>query len=389
MTINATAPIIYLMYSIIAEERNYKLDELRGTIQNDILKEFISRNTYIFSPEFSMILTTNLIQYSLKNTPKWNPISISGYHMSEAGATSIQEIAFTFANAIAYIDDLIFHGSTIDAIAPRLSFFFSAKLNLIEEIAKFRAARDVYARLIQERYKPKNDLSTRLRFHVQTSGAELSAVKPELNLVRVSIQALGAILGGTQSLHTNSFNEALSLPTEFSASLAVDTQTILQRETDLCGYVDPFEGSKVVEKLTDEMISGIEELLGQIHRLGGAINAIKAGYQKSLIASEALKISLALECGEKIKVGFASDSERKSYFENNPFQKIDRTRVNHLPSEVKIENHEVIQSALEQIKNAELGSGDILNLIKNALKIEASLGQIVQALKHLEVRTFN
>jgi methylmalonyl-CoA mutase N-terminal domain/subunit len=389
MTINATAPIIYLMYCIVAEERNYSLGNLRGTIQNDILKEFISRNTFIFSPEFSMFLTTELIKYSLKTTPKWNPISISGYHMSEAGATSIQELAFTFTNAIAYIDDLLSHGSTIDEIAPRLSFFFSAKLNIIEEVAKFRAARDVYARLIQERYKPKNELSTRLRFHVQTSGAELSADKPELNLVRVSIQALAAILGGTQSLHTNSFDEALSLPTEFSASLAVDTQTILQRETDLRGHVDPFEGSKVVEKLTDEIISGTEELIEQVHNLGGAMNAIKAGYQKSLISSEALKISLALESGEKIRVGFSSNLEKEKYRENKCIQKTDRVEMNSLPKSREIKKNKDLLGALQQIEFAKMEKEDVLDLIKEALKANASLGEIIQVLKNLEARALN
>lgn len=387
MTINATAPIIYLMYSIIAEERNYNLDQLRGTIQNDILKEFISRNTYIFSPEFSMTLTTNLIQYSLRNTPKWNPISISGYHMSEAGATSIQELAFTFTNAIAYIDDLILHGSTIDEIAPRLSFFFSAKLNLIEEVAKFRAARDVYARLIQERYKPQNEFSTRLRFHAQTSGAELSADKPELNLIRVTIQALAAILGGTQSLHTNSFDEALSLPTEFAASLAVDTQAILQQETHLLDHVDPFEGSIVVEALTDEIIAGTEKSIEQVINLGGALNAIKAGYQKSLISSEALKISLALESGERIRVGYSSEKDRHNYFEKNPVQRIDKVVRSQLPNRGEIDDQGIILKALKKIEFAELGE-DLLELIKQALTVDASLGQIVQSLKNLDARSF-
>lgn len=387
MTINATAPIIYLMYCIVAEERNYSLENLRGTIQNDILKEFISRNTFIFSPEFSIILTTELIKYSLRTTPKWNPISISGYHMSEAGATSIQEIAFTFTNAIAYIDDLILHGLTIDEIVPRLSFFFSAKLNVIEEVAKFRAAREVYARLIQDRYKPKNKLATRLRFHVQTSGAELSADKPELNLIRVSVQALGAIFGGAQSLHTNSFDEALSLPTEFSANLAVDTQTILQRETDLLVHVDPFEGSIAVELLTDQIISGAQELIEQINSLGGALQAIKAGFQKSEITSEALKIALAFETGEKIRIGFKSISEKEKYYTRQPIQKTDRVGTIH-----KLENNETkILSdpldALGKISAVELEKGDIMRLIENALKSDASLGQIVQALKNLEMRS--
>ena len=387
MTINATAPIIYLMYSIIAEERNYNLDELRGTIQNDILKEFISRNTYIFSPEFSIFLTTELIEHSLRTTPSWNPISISGYHMAEAGATSIQELAFTFTNAIAYIDDLLSHGLTIDEIAPRLSFFFSAKLNIIEETAKFRAAREIYASLIQERYKPKNELSARLRFHAQTSGADLSAEKPELNLIRVSIQALGAIFGGAQSLHTNSFDEALSLPTEFSASVAVDTQTILQRETDLLSYIDPFEGSKAVELLTDQVISRTQELIEQVNNLGGAVKAIKAGFQKSEISAEALKIALAFETGEKIRVGFKSNSEREKYYASKPMQKTDRVGINHKleSSETKIQGDPF--DPLEQISLAGLKQGEIMRLIETALKSDASLGQIVQALKKLEARS--
>jgi methylmalonyl-CoA mutase N-terminal domain/subunit len=308
--------------------------------------------------------------------------------MSEAGATSIQELAFTFTNAIAYIDDLISHGSTIDEIAPRLSFFFSAKLNIIEEVAKFRAAREVYARLIQERYSPKNDFSTRLRFHVQTSGAELSPEKPELNLIRVSIQALGAIFGGAQSLHTNSFDEALSLPTEFSASIAVDTQSILQRETDLLTYVDPFEGSIAVESLTDQIISGTQELIDQINSLGGALKAIKTGFQKNEISSEALKIALAFEAGDKIRVGFKSKSEREKYYASKLFQKTDQVGIIH-----KIENNESkilgdLLDAIEQISVVELENGDLMKLIEDALKSDVSLGEIVQALKNLEVRTF-
>jgi methylmalonyl-CoA mutase N-terminal domain/subunit len=309
--------------------------------------------------------------------------------MSEAGATSIQELAFTFTNAIAYIDDLILHGLTIDEIAPRLSFFFSAKLSLIEEVAKFRAARDVYARLIQEKYQPKNELSTRLRFHVQTSGAELSADKPELNLVRISIQAIGAILGGAQSLHTNSFDEALSLPTEFSASLAVDTQTILQQETDLLGHVDPFEGSIVVEKVTEEIIAGTEELIEQVGNLGGAMTAIQEGYQKSLISAEALKLSLAFENKEKIRVGFSSDLERQKYFENNPIQKNKQVTVDPQQKSTKRVKESDQISALNQIVAAELDHANILDLIKKALKVDATVGQIVEALKRLEARSFN
>ncbi len=387
MTINATAPIVYLMYCIVAEERNYNFENLRGTIQNDILKEFISRNTYIFSPEFSLTLTTELIRYSLRTTPKWNPISISGYHMSEAGATSTQELAFTFTNAIAYIDDLLSHGITIDEIAPRLSFFFSTKLNIIEEVAKFRAAREVYAKLILERYQPQNDLSTRLRFHAQTSGTELSPEKTELNLIRVSIQALAAIFGGAQSLHTNSFDEALSLPTDFSASLAVDTQTILQRETDLLKYIDPFEGSIAVEDLTNQIISGVQKLIEQINQLGGAMKAIKAGYQKSEISSEALKASLAFESGERIRVTFSSNLEKQKYLEDKSGQRVDQAAVKHLSKNRNTKNRKDLSSALDQIMRAEMEKDDVLSLIKKALKADASVGQIVQALRSLEARS--
>ena len=385
MTINATAPIIYLMYCIVAEERNYCLDNLRGTIQNDILKEFISRNTYIFNPEFSMFLTATLIKYALATTPKLNPISISGYHMSESGASTVQELAFTFSNAIAYIDDLILNGLTIDELAPRLSFFFSARLNLIEEIAKFRAAREVYSRLIKARYEPKKESSTHLRFHVQTSGVELSAEKPELNLIRVTIQALAAIFGGTQSLHTNSYDEALSLPTEFSASLAVDTQSILQKETDLVNFVDPFRGSIVMENLTDQIVQETQEYIEKISNLGGSINAIKAGYQKSEISAESLKTALAFEKGEIVRVGFSSNYEWQLNTERTQLEisKPEET-YEYLGKDRESRQIGAISTALSQIEVVDSGSNEVMNSIKRALIAGASLGEVVLALKNLE-----
>lgn len=383
MTINSTAPIIYLMYCIIAEERGYKLDELRGTIQNDILKEFIARNTYVFGPEFSMYLTTGLIKYSLSNTPKWNPISISGYHMSEAGATNVQELAFTFSNAMAYIDDLLANGLTIDEIAPRISFFFSAKLNIIEEIAKFRAARQVFAELIQEKYKPKNELSTRLRFHVQTAGSELTAEKPEQNLVRVTIQALAAVLGGTQSLHTNSYDEALSLPTDFSVGLAVDTQNIIQQETDLMAYIDPFLGSNVVEALTDDIIKRTHELIEEVSNLGGAIKAIKLGHQKAAISAESLKIALAFENGKKRKVSANASGQEAGFHQITTLENSDN-KFGLSQRNTKKHTTDLVRDHLQYSGDLQMTALETLKRIREDLKIGATLGEIVAALKKLE-----
>jgi methylmalonyl-CoA mutase, N-terminal domain len=385
MTINSTASIIYLMYCIVAEERGFKLEDLRGTIQNDILKEYISRNTFIFGPEFSMFLTTGLIRYAIKNTPKWNPISISGYHMSEAGATNVQELAFTFSNAIAYIDDLLIHGLSIDEIAPRLSFFFSANLNIIEEVAKFRAARHVYAELIQEKFKPKSELSTRLRFHVQTAGSELRAEKPELNLARVTIQALAAVLGGTQSLHTNSYDEALSLPTDFSASLAVDTQIVMQQETDLLKYVDPFQGSEVVEALTDQLVLETRRIMAEISNLGGAISAIKGGYQKASISAESLKVALAFENKSRNNVRISNSKERNDAFQNYSIEKsIQQGSAYSEKNKHSRRDLSSVSDLLSRIENHHQNAIELLQQIKDALIAGATLGEIVIALKKQE-----
>jgi methylmalonyl-CoA mutase N-terminal domain/subunit len=385
MTINSTAPIIYMMYCIVAEERGFKLTELRGTLQNDVLKEFISRNTHVFGPELSMYLTTGLIKYSLKSTPKWNPISISGYHMSEAGATNVQELAFTFTNAIAYIEDLLKNDLTIDEIAPRLSFFFSAKLNIIEEVAKFRAARQVFAELIQERYRPQNELSTRLRFHTQTAGSELTANQPEVNLVRVTIQAMAAVLGGTQSLHTNSYDEAHSLPTDFSASLAIETQNILQQQTDLMAYVDPFCGSRVVEDLTDHIVSETENLISEITNLGGALNAIKLGYQKSAISTESLRIALDQEGKKKLKVQVMDHKEESAFRQENVIGKLTTPEPLHFKEEKEIcLDGDALKSSLLQIEKIEENATQLMDKVKSALVVGATLGEVVSALKKRE-----
>ena len=295
MTINATAPILLLMYQILAEERGIDVGELRGTIQNDILKEYIARGTYIFPPTKSLELAAETIIYCNKHLPKWNSISISGYHMSEAGATAVQEIAFTFANAIAYLNTLVAVGVDIDEIAPRISFFFSSRITLIEEIAKFRAAREIWAKITKDRYGAKNPKSWQLRFHTQTAGVQLIAQSPELNVVRVAIQALGAVFGGTQSLHANAFDEAIALPSENSARIALQTQQIIMEETDLTYAVDPFKGSYLVENMTNQLIEAISHEISKIDSIGGALQGIHSGYQIDKIETNAFTIARETE----------------------------------------------------------------------------------------------
>jgi len=303
MTINATAPILLLMYQIVAEERGIDPKLLKGTIQNDILKEYISRGTYIFPVGHSIRLMSETVNYCNQNLPNWNSISISGYHMAEAGATPIQEIAFTFANAIAYIDEIVQSDIDLDKFSKRLSFFFASRTTLIEEICKFRAAREVWAEIMRERYGIHNLKSTHLRFHTQTAGVQLIAQDPELNIIRVTLQAMGAILGGTQSLHTNSYDEAISLPSENAAKIAIRTQQIILEETDLALAVDPFKGSYLVENMTSQFVVGVKEEIKKIISMGGAVAAIKSGYQVSKIEENAFRIAQDIETGKRRVVG--------------------------------------------------------------------------------------
>jgi len=303
MTINAPAAILLAMYIAVAKEQGVDPKHLRGTVQNDILKEYIARGTYIFPPRPSMRLVTDLIRYCATEVPEWNTISISGYHIREAGSTAVQEVAFTLANGIAYVQAAIEAGLDVDAFAPRLSFFFNAHNDFLEEVAKFRAARRLWARIMRERFGAKDPRSCMLRFHTQTAGCTLTAQQPELNVIRVTLQALAAVLGGTQSLHTNSLDEALWLPTEESVRIALRTQQIIAHESGVANTVDPLAGSYVVEYLTNEIECQAQAYIEKIDAMGGVLVAIERGYIQQEIADAAYRYQQAVEKGERIVVG--------------------------------------------------------------------------------------
>ncbi|MGH9895021.1 MAG: acyl-CoA mutase large subunit family protein, partial [bacterium] len=299
MTINAPGSVLLLLYQLVAEENGIAGADLIGTIQNDILKEYIARGTYIFPPKPSLRLVSDTFAYCRAEIPKWNTISISGYHMAEAGATPVQEIAFTLANGIEYVRAAINAGLAVDDFAPRLSFFFVARTTLLEEIAKFRAARRIWAHVMREEFGAKDPKSWMLRFHTQTAGVQLTAQQPEVNLIRVAAQAIGAIMGGTQSLHTNSFDEAIALPTEKAARLALRTQQVLAYEADLTATVDPFAGSYAVESMTDTIEAEARELIDRVFAHGSSVEAIEAGFQKREIESSAYRTALEVDSGER------------------------------------------------------------------------------------------
>ena len=294
MTINSTAAILLLLYELVAEKQGVSATEISGTVQNDILKEYAARGTYIYPPKASMRIITDLFAYCRNNVPKWNTISISGYHMREAGSTAVQEVAFTLSNAIAYCEAAIAVGLAIDEFAPRLSFFFACHMNFFEEIAKFRAARRMWARIVKERFGSDDKRSQLLRFHTQTGGATLTAQQPENNIVRTAYEALAAVLGGTQSLHTNSFDEALSLPTEQAAKIALRTQQVLGYESGVADTADPLGGSWFVEKVTDEIEQHAQRLIDKVDEMGGAVAAIEQGWMKHQIEDSAYRIQQAI-----------------------------------------------------------------------------------------------
>jgi methylmalonyl-CoA mutase N-terminal domain/subunit len=303
MTINSTAAILLSFYVLVARSQGAALAKISGTIQNDILKEYIARGTYIYPPRPAMRIITDLFAWAARELPEWNTISISGYHIREAGSTAIQEVAFTLANAIAYISAAIEAGLDVDAFAPRLSFFFNSHSNFLEEIAKFRAARRLYAKIMRDRFGAKNARSMMLRFHVQTAGSTLTAQQPDVNVVRVSMQALAAVLGGAQSLHTNAKDEALGLPTEEAARLALRTQQIIAHETGVTNTADPFGGSSHIEKLTDELERGAEEYIGRIDAMGGTLAAIERGFIQAEIQNAAYAYQQSVERGDAVVVG--------------------------------------------------------------------------------------
>ncbi|MFJ3661961.1 methylmalonyl-CoA mutase [Streptomyces sp. NPDC090119] len=383
MTINAPAAVLLLLYELVAEERGIPGDRLTGTVQNDILKEYIARGTYIFPPRPSLRLTADLFAYCARELPRWNTISISGYHMAEAGASPAQEIAFTLADAVAYVRTALAAGMAVDDFAPRLSFFFVARTSLLEEVAKFRAARRMWARIMREEFGARDPRSWMLRFHTQTAGVQLTAQQPEVNLVRVAVQALAAVLGGTQSLHTNAFDEALALPTDKSARLALRTQQVVAHETDVPATVDPFAGSYAVERLTDDVERTALELLRRVEDLGGAEAAIELGYQKAEIERNAYRIARETESGERVVVGvnrFRLDTEEPytplrvdPALEARQRARLARLRARRDPR--------TAATALAELREAAEGTANVLPPMKRALRAHATLGEVCDTLR--------
>ena len=385
MTINAPAAVLLLMYQIVAEESGVEGTQLTGTIQNDVLKEYIARGTYIFPPAQSLRLISDIFAYCARELPRWNTISISGYHMAEAGATPAQEIAFTIANAKEYVRAAVKAGLAVDDIAPRLSFFFVARTTLLEEVAKFRAARRIWARIMRSELGAKNPKSEMLRFHTQTAGVQLTAQQPEVNLVRVALQGLGAVLGGTQSLHTNSYDEAIALPTSKAARLALRTQQVIAHETDVTHTVDPFAGSYVVESMTDDLEAAALELIAAIDDRGGAVSAIEEGFQKAEIERSAYRISQQIDSGERVIVGV----NRFETHADEPYEplRVDPTieaqQCERLAALRADRDNDAVEQALTILKKTAAGTDNVMVPMKHALAARATVGEVCHALREV------
>ncbi|WP_063734903.1 acyl-CoA mutase large subunit family protein [Streptomyces sp. RTd22] len=388
MTINAPAALLLLLYQLVAEEQGVPGDRLTGTIQNDVLKEYIARGTYIFPPAPSLRLIADIFQYCRTVLPKWNTISISGYHMAEAGASPAQEIAFTLADGIAYVRTALAAGMGVDDFAPRLSFFFVSRTTLLEEVAKFRAARRIWARVMREEFGARDPKSQMLRFHTQTAGVQLTAQQPEVNLVRVAVQGLAAVLGGTQSLHTNAFDEAIALPTATSARLALRTQQVLAYETDVTATVDPFAGSYAVEALTDAVEEAAVDLMRRVEDLGGAVAAIEQGFQKDEIERNAYRIAREQEAGERVVVGmnrFRIDAEEpyEPLRVDPAIEERQRDRLARLRAGRDRAGVGAALSALKKAAESEPGTANVLYPMKDALAARATLGEVCDALREV------
>ncbi len=378
MTINAPAAVLLAMYIAVGKKQGVAPRQLRGTVQNDILKEYIARGTYIYPPDPSLRLITDLFRYCKDEVPNWNTISISGYHIREAGCTAVQEVAFTFANAIAYVQAALDAGLQIDDFAPQLSFFFNAHNNLLEEVAKFRAARRLWARLMRERFGAQDPRSWMLRFHTQTAGSMLTAQQPENNVVRVTLQALAAVLGGTQSLHTNSRDEALSLPTEESVQIALRTQQIIAYESGVADSIDPLAGSYLVEAWTDEIEKRATDYIRKIDALGGALKAIEMGYIQREIQESAYRWQVAVDRGDKVVVGV-------NRFQVEEDLKLDILRVDPAVGERQTarlqalrerRDNEAVSAALSRLEQGARSDDNLLPLILAAVETYATLGEI-------------
>ncbi|HMD11955.1 MAG TPA: methylmalonyl-CoA mutase family protein, partial [Marmoricola sp.] len=383
MTINAPAALLLLLYQLVGEEQGVDPSKLTGTIQNDVLKEYIARGTYIYPPKASLRLISDIFAYCHKEIPRWNTISISGYHMAEAGATPAQEVAFTLANAREYVRAALAAGLAVDDFAPRLSFFFVARTTLLEEVAKFRAARRIWAQVMRDEFDAQDPRSTMLRFHTQTAGVQLTAQQPEVNMVRVTVQALAAVLGGTQSLHTNSYDEAMALPTEKAARLALRTQQVIAYESDLTATVDPFAGSYAVEAMTDELEAKIRELMDTVEEMGGAVAAIEAGFQKREIEQSAYDVLRSVEDGSRTVVGvnrFRRDAD-EIYEPLKVDPTIETQQADRLARLRAERDNAEVDRHLAALRAAAQGTDNVLYPMHDALRARATVGEVCNVLR--------
>ncbi len=384
MTINATAPILYALYLAAAENQGVTANKLKGTIQNDILKEYIARGTYIYPPEPSMRLVTDLIEFANSHTPKWNPISISGYHIREAGSTAAQELAFTIANGMTYVSNAIERGLDPDVFASRISFFFNAHNDMLVEVSKFRAARRMWAKIMKNKFNVSNEKAMKCRFHVQTGGSTLSAQGIDNNIVRTSIQALSAILGGTQSLHTNSRDEALSLPTDESAMLALRTQQIIAHESGLINHPDPFGGSYVMEELTDTIEKEANDIIKSLENMGGVIEGIESGWIQNQIGQSASKYQESIDSKERIIIGV--NEFKTDVIKDNKTMEIDESSVNiqlkRLKKFKKTRDNSSVKEKLNSLHKNAKGSQNLIPSIIECVKSNCTIGEISDQLRH-------
>lgn len=383
MTINATAAILLAMYIAVAKKQGVRPDQLSGTIQNDILKEYIARGTYIYPPEPSLRIVTDIFAYCAREVPRWNTISISGYHIREAGATAAQEVAFTLADAITYVEAAINRGLDVDQFAPRLAFFFNSHNNFLEEVAKFRAARRMWARIMRDRFGARDPRSQTLRFHAQTAGSTLTAQQPEVNIIRTTIQALAAVLGGAQSLHTNSMDEALGLPTERSARIALRTQQVIAYESGVADTADPLAGSYAIEYLTNEIERIADDYIRKIDQMGGMLRAIESGYVQREIERAAYEYQMAVESGQKIVVGvnrFTTD-EPTSVPILRVDEELERIQIERLRAVRARRNQAEVEEALDGVERAARTDENLMPHIIRAVEAYATLGEISDRLR--------
>ncbi|MGH2441827.1 MAG: acyl-CoA mutase large subunit family protein [Chloroflexota bacterium] len=383
MTINATASSLLLLYQLAAEKRGILASALHGTVQNDILKEYAARGTYIFPPKPSMRLVTDLMEYAHTNIPSWNTISISGYHIREAGSTAVQEVAFTLSNAIAYVRAAIDAGLPVDDFAPRLSFFFNAHSDFLEEVAKFRAARKLWAEIMKDRFGARDPRSLLMRFHTQTGGSTLTAQQPLNNVVRVSLQALSAIFGGTQSLHTNGFDEALALPSEQAATLALRTQQIIACETGVPAVADPLGGSYLIEHLTDEIVTRSQALIREVDEIGGAVAAIESGFMQAQIEDSAYRFQRQVDAGERVIVGVNGYQQPGEALIDvlTPDPRLEREQAMRLAGLRKRRDGSTVERALSELGASARGDSNLMYPLKEALAAYATIGEVSDTLR--------